>query len=298
MGKRFFYGFSMFFALMGLLAADYFLGVTGFFYLFCTCMCVAGVFELGRMFKFRGLPLDTGLLVFTTLALFGYVQFLSAPPHFGAFARLWADGALPRSGAIHSLFLLSPLAVCVFFPLVGLTHRDVTNIGPRIANNLGVFLYLIFPIAAILWLTRVHGAGPWLLYFLLAASRLGDVGAYLTGRAIGRHKLIPYLSAAKTIEGAIGGLAFSAVGGVAVLLWANWARGGLDAVLTQWWHGALLGGFVGIAAQSGDLVESAFKRAAGIKDSGHLVPTFGGVMDLMDNFMLTGPLLIIILALL
>lgn len=298
MGKRFFYGFSMFFGLIGMLAADHYLETTFFFYLFCTGMCLGGVFELARMFKFRGLPLDGGLLAFTTLALFGYVQFLAAPPHFGALSRLWSEGMAPNPAAIHSLFLLSPLAVCVFFPLVGITSRDVSNLAPRVTNNLGVFLYLIFPIAAILWLRRVPGSGEWLLFFLLAASRLGDVGAYLLGKAFGRHKLIPHLSAGKTVEGAIGGLLFSAIGGTAILIWANAVGPGLAAVFSQWWHGALLGGFVGIAAQSGDLVESAFKRAAGIKDSGNLVPSFGGIMDIIDNFMLTGPLVLIVLALL
>jgi len=297
MGRRFFFGFSMFFALLALLAADHFLGVTWFVWLFCTFMCLGGVFELARMFKFRGLPLDAGLLAFTTIVLLGYVQLLADPPRMGALARLWSGGE-PHAEAVYHLFLLAPVAACMFYPLVGLTFRDVGNLGPRIANNLGVFLYLIFPIAAILWLRRVPGAGEWLLYFLLAASRLGDVGAYLLGSTLGRHKLIPWLSAGKTVEGAIGGLLFSALGGTLILLWANSVGPGLSAALPHWWQGALLGGLVGITAQSGDLVESAFKRAAGIKDSGALVPTFGGVLDLMDNFMLTGPLLLIVLALL
>jgi phosphatidate cytidylyltransferase len=83
-----------------------------------------------------------------------------------------------------------------------------------------------------------------------------------------------------------------------ITIWGNWATdGALQPLLVQPWYGAVLGLFVGIAAQAGDLVESAFKRAAAIKDSGHLVPTFGGIMDIMDNFMLTGPLLIVVLAL-
>ncbi|MBX3475544.1 MAG: phosphatidate cytidylyltransferase [Planctomycetes bacterium] len=306
MGKRFFFGFSMFFALVGLLAADHLLGFTWGLFLLCCGMCLGGIYELGRMFKFRGLPLDVGLLALSALALLGYVQLLANPPSFGAFARLAWGGVYqhhvwmpPGMQGLRDLTLLAPLLVAVIFPLVGLTRKDVSNLSPRITNNLGVFLYVIFPIAVILWLRKVPGSGPWLLYLLLAASRLGDVGAYLLGKAVGRHKLIPHLSAGKTIEGAIAGLAFSAIGGVIAVLWANNAGGlGLKPVLVEWWHGALLGGFVGIAAQSGDLVESGFKRAAGIKDSGQLVPSFGGVMDIMDNFMLTGPLILIVLALL
>ncbi|MBK9975103.1 MAG: phosphatidate cytidylyltransferase [Planctomycetes bacterium] len=301
MGKRFFFGFSMFFALLAVLVADHLLGVSWGFFVLSVGMCLGGIYELGRMFRFRELPLDTGLLYLASLALLGYVQLIAAPPDFGALAWMkWGPGqvvdlALPPH--LRSLTLLAPLLAAVIFPLVGLTRKDVSNLSPRITNNLGIFLYVIFPIALILWLRKVPGSGPWLLYFLLTASRLGDVGAYLLGKAFGRHKLIPHLSAGKTVEGALAGLLFSAIGGTLVVLIANNAGQGLKPVLVEWWHGALLGGFVGIAAQSGDLVESGFKRAAGIKDSGQLVPSFGGVMDIMDNFMLTGPLILIVLAL-
>lgn len=305
MGKRFFFGFSMFFALLGVLAADHLLGFTWGFFLLCCGMCLGGIHELGRMFKFRGLPLDIGLLALSALALLGYVQLLANPPSFGALSRMGWGGSYahhfmlpPGMNGLRDLTLMAPLLAAVIFPLAGLTRKDVSNLSPRITNNLGVFLYVIFPIAVILWLRKVPGSGPWLLYFLLTASRLGDVGAYLLGKAFGRHKLIPHLSAGKTVEGAIAGLLFSAIGGMVVLLIANGGGPGLKPTLVHWWQGALLGGFVGIAAQSGDLVESGFKRAAGIKDSGNLVPSFGGVMDIMDNFMLTGPLILVVMALL
>jgi CDP-diglyceride synthetase len=302
MGKRFLFGFTMFFALVGVLALDHFAGFTWGVFTLCIGMSLGGLYELNRMFRMRGLPLDPALLAWTAVLALAYVQFVAEPPRMGAFGRLWGEGVpdyltfAPQ--AARELTLVIPVLAAALYPLIGLTFRDVSNLGPRIANNLGVFLYLIFPIVLILWIRRVPDTGAWLLYFLLAASRLGDVGAYLMGRAVGRHKLIPHLSAGKTIEGAVFGLAFSAAGGLLLALWANWATGGaLQPVLVQPWYGAILGLFVGTAAQGGDLVESAFKRAAGIKDSGHLVPTFGGIMDIMDNFMLTGPLLIVVLAL-
>ena len=302
MGKRFQFGFSMFFALVGVLALDHFLGVTWGFFALCVIMTLVGIHELSRLFRFRGLPLDAGLLAFTAVLVLCYVQLIAEPPRFGAFEALWAGGTPDRlfrfPGEAAHLMLVIPLLVAVLYPLIGLSSRDVSNLAPRITNNLGIFLYLIFPIAIILWIRRVPNTGEWLLYFLLAASRLGDVGAYLMGRAFGRHKLIPYLSAGKTIEGAMFGLLFSAAGGMVAFLWGNWATGGLlKPVVVQPWYGAVLGVFVGIAAQAGDLVESGFKRAAGIKDSGQLVPSFGGIMDIIDNFMLTGPLLIVVLAL-
>lgn len=301
MGKRFFFGFSMFFALVGLLALDHYLGVTWSFFGLCVLMTWGGIFELGKMFRNRGLPLDTGLLYVSTAVVMCYIQLVAEPPKIGAFEGLWRGEpgyyfAVP--GTLRELTLLLPLLAAVIYPLVGISRTDVANISARITNNLGIFLYLIFPIGAILWIRRVPTSGEWLAYFLLAASRLGDVGAYLLGSAFGRTKLIPHLSKGKTVEGAVFGLIFSAAGGALAFLWGNWATGDvLKPVVVEWWYGAILGFFVGIAAQSGDLVESAFKRAAGIKDSGELVPSFGGVMDIADNFMLTGPLLIIVLAL-
>lgn len=302
MGKRFLFGFSMFFALVGVLALDHFAGITWGFFVLCVGMTLGGLHELARMFRFRGLPLDAGLLAFTAVVMLCYVQLVAEPPRFGAFDELWAGGQadtiVHMPGQAAHFMLLIPLLVAVMYPLIGITSKDVSNLAPRITNNLGIFLYLVFPIALILWIRRVPNTGEWLLYFLLAASRLGDVGAYLMGKALGRHKLIPHLSAGKTIEGAVFGLIFSAAGGLGIAYWGDWATGGmLKPLLVQPWYGAVLGLFVGIAAQAGDLVESGFKRAAGIKDSGQLVPAFGGVMDIMDNFMLTGPLLIVVLAL-
>jgi phosphatidate cytidylyltransferase len=298
MGKRFLFGFSMFFALVGVLLVDHLADFTWGFFLLCVGMTLGGVHELGRMFRYRGLPIDTRLLAITTVLVMLYVQLIAEPPRFGAFASLWGDGEpgylFDAPEAWRQFMLAIPLLVAVIFPLVALTRRDVPNISARMTSNLGVFLYLIFPIAIILWIRRVPDAGPWLLYFLLAASRMGDVGAFLMGKAFGRHKLIPHLSAGKTIEGAVFGLVFSAVGGLLIVLWANWAIDGALKPVLVW---TLLGLLVGVAAQAGDLVESAFKRAAGIKDSGQLVPAFGGIMDIMDNFMLTGPLLIVVLAL-
>jgi CDP-diglyceride synthetase len=301
MGKRFFFGFSMFFALIGVLALDHFLGVSWGFFALCVLMTCGGVYEMSRMFRARGLPLDTGLLYVSVVVVMCYVQLLAEPPRFGAFEGLWRGPVgylFFAPDTLRHFTLLLPLLAAVIYPLVGLTRKDVSNLSPRITNNLGLFLYLVFPIGAILWIRKVPTSGEWLIYFLLAASRLGDVGAYLMGSMLGRHKLIPHLSKGKTVEGAIFGLLFSAAGGMLVLMWANWATGGaLKPVVVEWWYGAILGFFCGIAAQAGDLVESGFKRAAGIKDSGQLVPSFGGIMDIIDNFMLTGPLIIVVLAL-
>lgn len=299
MGTRFLYGFAMVFALVGVLAIDHYAGETYGFFFLCAVIVSVGVVELDRLLKFRGLPFDRALLILLNLCTLTYVQFMAEPPHLGALAQLnagtthyWFE-VLPQYRQLTLLLPLIALLVCCF---QGLRSRDVPQLSARILVNTGSYIYLVYTVAVILWLRRIPGNGEWLLYFLLAASRMGDVGAYLMGRAFGRHKLIPHLSPGKTIEGALFGLAFSAAAGAGILAWAHEA-GKLLAVFPEWWYGAILGAFTGVAAQCGDLVKSALKRAAGVKDSGQLVPAFGGVLDIIDNFMLTGPLLVVLLAL-
>jgi len=120
----------------------------------------------------------------------------------------------------------------------------------------------------------------WLL-FLLASNKGSDMAAYVAGKLAGRHKLAPSISPNKTWEGAIAGL----VGGT---LLGAWALAGLKETGP---HALILGIAlaVTVAAQMGDLVKSAVKRWAGVKDSGRLLPEFGGALDMVDSFILSAP---------
>ena len=122
----------------------------------------------------------------------------------------------------------------------------------------------------------------WLIV-LLGVTFATDTGAYAVGRLIGRHPLAPRISPAKTREGAIGG--FLAGAGAAVVLPIAL---GLDtgAVLI-----AAIAVTLPIAAQAGDLLESALKRRIGVKDSSGLLPGHGGLLDRMDSQLLAAPLL-------
>ena len=114
----------------------------------------------------------------------------------------------------------------------------------------------------------------WVLLAVLATFAT-DTGAFLVGRAIGRTRMAPRISPGKTWEGAVGGwlAGVSATAGLAVLL---------DLPITQA-EAIALGALVGVVAQVGDLVESMLKRAAGVKDSGTLIPGHGGVLDRLDS---------------
>lgn len=108
-----------------------------------------------------------------------------------------------------------------------------------------------------------------------------DTGAYLTGRWLGRHRMLDHISPSKTMEGLAGGLVIATVGaGIGAFIL------GLEA-----WHPLLIGPIVGLAAQAGDIAESMLKRAAGRKESGFLVPGHGGILDRVDSFLFAAPVL-------
>jgi phosphatidate cytidylyltransferase len=122
------------------------------------------------------------------------------------------------------------------------------------------------------------------LLALFAMVFFGDTGAYFAGRSLGRHKLYELVSPKKTVEGGIGGLLASIGGGAITATW----------LLPQipMWHGLLLGALCGLFGQVGDFAESLFKRATGTKDSGHILPGHGGLLDRVDGVLFAGPVLL------
>ena len=125
-------------------------------------------------------------------------------------------------------------------------------------------------------------ACPWILVFLLVTNKGSDVFAYIVGSLAGRHKMIPTVSPGKTWEGAIGGFVVGTAGGALCLAGPTGAAV-LDPLLIAF------SAAITIAAQMGDLVESALKRWAGAKDSGSLLPGLGGALDVLDSFLLSIP---------
>jgi phosphatidate cytidylyltransferase len=136
--------------------------------------------------------------------------------------------------------------------------------------------------------------GPALLIFLFFAVWSGDVAALYIGRSFGKRKLAPSISPNKTWEGAIASIVGSILVGWLLLVFANLLQQhGFETLqypgtIAHW---LLLAGVLNIAAQIGDLVESAIKRGAGVKDSGTLLPGHGGVLDRIDALLLAAPVL-------
>jgi phosphatidate cytidylyltransferase len=135
-----------------------------------------------------------------------------------------------------------------------------------------------------------------ILLTILLAVKFTDIGAYFGGRALGRHKLIFWLSPGKTWEGLICGMFTAGLIAAACSPWINY-RDGYGYNL-PWWKGFLFGMVIGGIGQVGDLLESLMKRDAEVKDSGKLIPGFGGVLDVIDSPLLAAPFAYLIFSLL
>ena len=129
-------------------------------------------------------------------------------------------------------------------------------------------------------------AGAAVVMFPILLTWASDIGAYAVGRLTGRHKLIPAVSPGKTVEGALGALVVTVVAAIAYERFA--LRPLAQLAIAPWWAAAF-GLAVSLAAQVGDLAESLFKRDAGVKDSSHLIPGHGGILDRFDSLFFVLP---------
>lgn len=195
----------------------------------------------------------------------------------------WPD----QSVAILGMLTLGLLVYITF-------SQPVDETLASAATAIFCLLYVGFTLLAVPAL-REEANGPSLVTFLLCAVWAGDSVAMYTGKAFGRHKLAPHLSPNKSWEGSLGSLAGSLLVtllllGLAHLMSTQWDSAKLSFPEDTWyWLG--LAALINVAAQTGDLAESALKRSAGVKDSGSLLPGHGGVLDRIDALLLAAPAL-------
>lgn len=182
------------------------------------------------------------------------------------------------------IFILLVFALGVFL------RQFPQKLNPQGIETMAVTLFGLIYVA---WLcnfvTRINFANPNGRYFvmlLVVVTKFTDMGAYIIGSTLGRHKMIPRISPKKTWEGTAGGIAF-AVGGAFL---CRWLMPQEMQTLTNL-HAVVIGVLLGAAAVIGDLAESLIKREAGVKDSSRLLPGHGGALDLIDSFLFTAPLL-------
>jgi phosphatidate cytidylyltransferase len=181
---------------------------------------------------------------------------------------------------VMSIALSIPILLLFVFGIAAsvlTSQRPVTGALGDLSLSAAGLLFIAMPLST---LVRLHQAGgPRLLLFALVLVWVGDTAAYFVGRAIGRHHMAPHLSPGKTWEGAVGNLMGSVAVGVAFARWMQFDVANMAAMAA----------FASIAGQAGDLLESAYKRSAGAKDSGALLPGHGGVLDRIDALIFAAP---------
>jgi phosphatidate cytidylyltransferase len=182
--------------------------------------------------------------------------------------------------------ILTPLWVFFLF-VVGLTgitvwgKRALVEALPAAGISSSALLLVAFPLSYAVPLHGLGGIGPQALFFACAITWAGDTVAYFVGRGIGKHSLAPKLSPKKTWEGSVGGMVGSLAVAFAFSYWIKIPVGHLLA----------MGAIGNVAGQMGDLLESAYKRSAGVKDSGGLLPGHGGILDRIDALILCIPVI-------
>lgn len=206
-------------------------------------------------------------------------------------AVAWAAWLCPvLTPADAGLLTLATMGLAMAGAMIAemIRYRQPGQTSRRLAATGMGLVYLGLPAALLVHLRMQFGMSAVLT--MLAAVKLGDVGAYTVGRLIGRRKLVPKISPGKTIEGAVGHLAFAA-GGAYLCLTA------LPAQFASWeltpapaGKALLVGLVLGVAGMLGDLAESLLKRDAGLKDSSRWLPGFGGVLDMIDSLLLAAPI--------
>ncbi len=217
-----------------------------------------------------------GLAVLGALCLHELYTMLerTKPVKLAGFLALAGLLVAARLGSVETVMLVLVISVPVTFGLALLAPETPDLTAPLAVTFLGIlWIGLAFAHAALLR-DLPHGGG--IVIDVLVATFVGDTGAYLGGRALGRRPLSPRISPNKTLEGLVIGFLFAILGAFFAGLYQDWLSTG---------HALLLGAAVGLVAPIGDLFESALKRGAGTKDTGRMFGAHGGALDRLDAAM-------------
>jgi phosphatidate cytidylyltransferase len=228
---------------------------------------LAGV-ELMSLVSHREAPLAAAFVGFAAAVLVLTVAHAPELPH-----------DVPLDAVMLVLVVGAGIVALTFGPPApdGLTRASMLVMAP---------VYVGLPLGALVW-TRAE-FGPPAITWLLATIAISDSAQYYTGRLLGRTRLAPVISPAKTVEGAIGGVLAASLAGLAIGPWGmpGWTPARCAAI-------AAILATVGIA---GDLFESFLKRSAGVKDSSQLIPGHGGILDRVDSYLFAAPVFYLLAA--
>ncbi len=234
-------------------------------------------FALGDAMGHRAYRLWTAACALIVL----YLQWLTTAVRYGEFGGILYPPYL--AGLLHQMYPRAEDGIFLFVIGIAIltlaTKRPIVEALPSAGISASGLLLVAFPLTYAIRLHALGTEGPRLLLFVLVVIWASDTTAYFVGRAIGKHPFAPHLSPKKTWEGAVAGFASC----IAVAFgFAHF----LSIPLTMLLGAAAVGN---IAGQAGDLLESAYKRSAGVKDSGALLPGHGGILDRIDALILAIP---------
>lgn len=265
--------------LIGLVLATLFIFPLWTFALVVTAFMTAALYEFFTMVRHRGIlvhrPLSIGLgVLFAVLVAWrsliepGYWQAPLAQQDVTVLSWAWD--------------IFWPLTIVIIF-LRQFTRQNTFEALGGLATTIFGLAYIGGLFSYLFYLRAFKGEhGAWLVTYLILVTKMGDAGAYVIGRMLGRHALIARISPRKTVEGFVGGVLTSAVTAVAAApMVGRFSQAPVMALCV----GALLG----LLGQFGDLAESLIKRDCQVKDSGALWPGLGGVLDVIDSLLFTAP---------
>jgi phosphatidate cytidylyltransferase len=230
---------------------------------------LAAGWGMGAAYEFFGLvKRSKGLSPMTYFGLLWVLLFIISP-HFDR---------IPYLSDISPVSLL--LTGAVIIPLILLLWRKgKENAFANWAWTVGGILYIGWLLSNMVALRSIEYGQGWVFVAVLCTFA-SDSSAYLAGRSLGKHKMAPYISPKKSWEGAVAGVA-GAIIACSILVF-------LFKLPITYWQIIILGFFISILGQLGDLVKSLFKRNMEVKDSGNILPGHGGFLDRMDSLAFAG----------
>ncbi len=246
-------------------------------------MLLIGLLALAGLVEFYGLAQKRGLACFKVSGVIGGVLLMCGTfAHLHGWLGIYDSPARVNDFETDFLILfvlgLGVRQLCARLNPDGLSAISVTMFG------LMYVPWLLNFIQKINFFPGVDGK-YFLLYFILL-TKFSDMGAYVVGSLIGRHKLIPRISPGKTWEGLVGAIVVSTGASVVFVHFLGSHMAGMNLL-----HAIVLGIILSSAAVIGDLIESLFKRECGAKDSGSVLPGIGGVLDLLDSLLFNAPIM-------
>jgi phosphatidate cytidylyltransferase len=248
--------------------------------IFLAIMVILAAFGLAEFYEMVG---RRGVICFRKIGILGGIL-LMVGTFLHSTGKLGITGTPSRVNDFETGFIiLFVLGLCLRQFISKTNTTGLLSISTTLFGLMYVPWLLNF-LQKIYYFPGVNGSF-YVIYFILV-TKFSDSGAYAVGSLIGKHKMIPRISPGKTWEGFGGALLGSTVASLVFWWFAQDYLKGMNAL-----HATVLGLVLGGAAVVGDLIESIFKREAGVKDSGHYFPGIGGILDLLDSLLFNAPIM-------